>query len=438
MSSFDRPHSPSSPAAPRQERPGVTSGGPKPDRIPKDPRCGDRPPASGCAKAGFKLAPPLVALPKRKRTPLTGLPYADLQELLERSLQREGQSAPARFRVDQLFGWLHRQRVADFEQMGNLPKTLRELLQTHTQILRLAIGDRQTSRDGTQKLRLVTPDGHSIESVLIPNAERGYTQCISSQVGCAVDCQFCATASLGLVRNLESWEIVDQVYRARDLLIAAAQQRGDRWPGRITNLVFMGMGEPLHNFNQVQRAIAVLSDERGEAISGRRITVSTSGLVPAIERFGREELGREVGLAISLNATTDPTRDAIMPINRRWNIDSLLNAVATVPPHRRRRITFEYVLLDGINDRKADAQRLQTLLGRFHCHLNVIPFNPHPHAAYRPPPRARIEAFMSHCRKGGLECYLRTPRGEDIDAACGQLALTPSPSPPSPPLEPTP
>ena len=188
-----------------------------------------------------------------------------------------------------------------------------------------------------------------MESVLIPNEERGYTQCISSQVGCAMDCQFCATASLGLHRNLAAWEIVDQVYLAQDLLEKQAEERGEEWPGRITNLVYMGMGEPLHNFNQVARSLELLMHDEGAAISGKRITVSSSGLVPAIERFGREGLGMEVGLAISLNATTDEVRDEVMPVNRRWKIEKLLEAVEAVPRQRRRRLTFEYVLLADVN-----------------------------------------------------------------------------------------
>jgi 23S rRNA (adenine2503-C2)-methyltransferase len=185
----------------------------------------------------------------------------------------------------------------------------------------------------------------------------------------------------------------------------------------------MGMGEPLHNYNQVKRAVDILTHEHGAAIAGRRITISSSGLVPAIERFARDELAREVGLAISLNATTDAVRDEVMPINTRWNIAALLAAVRAVPQHRRRFVTFEYVLLADVNDSDADARRLAALVGDMRCQINVIPWNPHPHAPYRRPSAERVERFTRLCRELGLHVYVRTPRGDDIDAACGQLAL---------------
>jgi 23S rRNA (adenine2503-C2)-methyltransferase len=347
---------------------------------------------------------------------------AELREWLGREL-----GSPS-YRADQLFAWIHERQVDDFGAMSNLPKVERERLSERASLETLTVDAVLRARDGTRKLRLRTCDGEAIESVLIPNDERGLTQCISSQVGCALDCRFCATASLGFRRNLDSWEIVDQVARARQMLAAEAEADHARWPARITNVVYMGMGEPLHNFNQVQRSIEILTDEAGEAIAGRRITVSTSGLVPAIQRFAREGLGLEVGLAISLNATTNEVRNEVMPINRRWNIAELLAAVREVPTSRRRRVTFEYVLLGEVNDSDADARRLIGLVREFRCHVNVIPFNPHPHAPYRRPGDRRVERFVAILREAGIQCWLRTPRGDDIQAACGQLALDQSTS----------
>lgn len=360
-------------------------------------------------------------MPKRPRTALRGLPRHELEQWLK----RHHPGIPA-FRSQQIFGWMHRHDVHSFDEMRNVPKAVRASLERHGALPGLSLDLAQRARDGTVKLRLRTEDEHAIESVLIPNAERGFTQCISSQVGCAVDCQFCATASMGLVRNLAAWEIVDQVRVARRHLRGEAESAQAPWPGRITNLVFMGMGEPLHNFNALRDAIDILTDSQSPPLSARRITVSSSGLVPAIERFGREGLHRKVGLAVSLNATTDEVRDAIMPINRRWNIQAMLNALRSLPEGARRDLTFEYVLLRDINDTDADAARLVKLLREFHCHVNLIPFNPHPHASYQPPSNTRMNRFRDICKRGGLGCYLRRPRGEDIDAACGQLALSPS------------
>jgi 23S rRNA (adenine2503-C2)-methyltransferase len=363
------------------------------------------------------IRPPRRGLPKPALPHLRDLDRAGLAAWLE-----QGLPGP-KFRATQIFEWLHRHRVPSFEAMTNLARADRAGLSARASLDTLAVDLVQRAADGTRKLRLRTTDGHAIESVLIPNEGRGLTQCISSMVGCSLTCRFCATATLGFERNLATWEIVDQVYRAQDLLAAEAAQSGAPWVPRITNLVFMGMGEPLHNYPQVRRALGILMDERGAAIAGRRITVSTSGLVPAIERFGREGLGHEVGLAVSLNASDDATRDRIMPINTRWNIAQLLDAVRGMPTPRRRRVTFEYVLLAGVNDDPADARRLAVLLRDMGGHLNAIPWNPHPGAAFTRPSPARVHAFVAECRRRGLEIHLRTPRGDDIAAACGQLAL---------------
>jgi 23S rRNA (adenine2503-C2)-methyltransferase len=319
-----------------------------------------------------------------------------------------------RFRADQLFRWIHARGATSFEAMSDLSRGLRERLGGAARLETLGVDRVQTSADGTRKLRLLTADGAAIESVLIPDGEK-LTQCISSQVGCALDCRFCATATMGLSRNLTAGEIVDQVYRARALLAEVEPGR------RITNLVYMGMGEPLHNYAEVVRSLRILTHGLGADLSHRRITVSTVGLVSAIERLGKEDV--QVNLAVSLNATTDEVRDRIMPVNRKWNIARLLAAVRAYPLERRRRVTFEYVLLEGVNDTLEDAARLAQLLRGMPCKVNVIPWNPHPAAPYRRPSPAAIEQFQNEVKRLGLPTYLRTPRGDDIDAACGQLAL---------------
>jgi 23S rRNA (adenine2503-C2)-methyltransferase len=318
-----------------------------------------------------------------------------------------------RFRGEQAWRWVHGKGATSWDEMTNIGPAVRERLAAVARLGTLTLAEVQRSRDGTRKLRFTTRDGYAIESVLIPDGDKT-TQCISSQVGCAVDCQFCATAKLGLTRNLDAGEIADQVYRARALL---AVEEPDR---RITNLVYMGMGEPLHNYDHVLRSLRILTHDLGAGLSQRRITVSTAGLVPRLEKLGREDV--RPNLAVSLNAPNDEVRDAIMPINRKWNIAKLLGAIRAYPLEHRRRVTFEYVLLAGVNDSLADAAQLARLLRGVKCKVNVIPFNPHPEAPYRRPAPVAVDAFQSECKRLGLPTYLRTPRGDDIDAACGQLA----------------
>jgi 23S rRNA (adenine2503-C2)-methyltransferase len=318
-----------------------------------------------------------------------------------------------RFRGEQIWRWVHQHGVRDVAEMTNLGRETRATLVANARIGSLEVAEMQTSADGTRKLRLRTRDGQSIESVIIPDGDKT-TQCISSQVGCAVDCQFCATAKLGLVRNLDPGEIVDQVYLARRLL-------AEHEPGRkLTNLVYMGMGEPLHNYDHMITSLRILTHDKGAGLGQRRITISTSGLVPKLEKLGKETV--RPNLAVSLNAPNDEIRDAIMPINRKWNIAKLLAALRAYPLEQRRRITFEYVLLAGVNDSLRDAAQLAKLLRGVKCKVNLIPWNPHPEAPYARPAPAVIDAFQSECKRLGLPTYLRTPRGDDIDAACGQLA----------------
>jgi 23S rRNA (adenine2503-C2)-methyltransferase len=324
-----------------------------------------------------------------------------------------GEAGEKRFRADQVYQWLHARGARSFADMTDLPRTLRARLPELARIGSLAVDAVQTAADGTRKLRFRTGDGRAIESVLIPDGDKT-TQCISSQVGCALDCRFCATATLGFGRNLSAGEIVEQVYLARALLAEVEPGR------RVTNLVYMGMGEPLHNYAQVIRSLRMLAHDLGANLSYRRITVSTAGLVPGIEKLGQEDV--RPNLAVSLNATTDAVRDEVMPVNRKWNLAALLGAIAAYPLERRRRVTFEYVLLAGVNDTPDDARRLAKLLRGLPCKVNLIPWNPHPLAPYRRPAPADIERFQNEVKRLGLPAYLRTPRGDDIDAACGQLA----------------
>ena len=328
-----------------------------------------------------------------------------------------------RFRADQIFRWVHARGAVSWDEMTDLPAALRQRLAAAASLAPLEVDAVQTARDGTRKLRLRASDGRLLESVLIPEDEKEkLTLCISSQVGCALDCTFCATAKLGFGRQLRPGEIVDQVYRARAL--------GGPDGRRLTNLVFMGMGEPLHNLSAVLAAIEILTSELGCNLSHRRITVSTAGLVPGIEKLGRAPV--KVNLAISLNATTDGLRDEIMPINRKWNLQALLGAVRRYPLERRRRITFEYVLLAGRNDTDADAARLPRLLRGIPAKVNLIPWNPHPGAPFARPAWERVVAFQEALKARGLPVYVRRPRGDDIAAACGQLAAEAAAAPIAP------
>jgi 23S rRNA (adenine2503-C2)-methyltransferase len=328
------------------------------------------------------------------------------------------QGAPA-YRGEQVFRWLHAQGVASPDEMTNVPQTVRDALAAAVPLRPLRIDVVQEARDGTRKLRFRTIDDRAIESVLIPempdgeNEERDkLTLCVSSQVGCAMDCGFCATATLGYGRNLTAGEIVEQVYHATKLA-----------GRRPTNLVFMGMGEPMHNFDNVTRALGLLQHPWGLNFSPRRITVSTVGLVPGIEKLG--QLSPAPNLAISLNATTDEVRDRIMPVNRKWPIAKLLEAARRFPLAHGRRVTYEYVLLAGVNDSDADADRLVRLLRGMPCKVNLIPWNPFQGPAFERPSAERIRTFQERLRAAHMAVYIRTPRGDDIDAACGQLAARP-------------
>src|SRR6478735_10255930 len=323
----------------------------------------------------------------------------------------------AKLRAKQIWHWIYNRGVTDFDAMSDIAKTQRPWLKERFNLTRPEVVEAQVSNDGTRKWLLKTHDGHEFEMVFIPDADRG-TLCVSSQVGCTLNCRFCHTGTMKLVRNLEAGEIVGQVMLARDAL--------GEWPsspeGRmLTNIVMMGMGEPLYNFEHVKQALKIVMDGDGLGLSKRRITLSTSGVVPMMERCG-EEIG--VNLAVSLHAVTKEVRDEIVPLNKKYGIDELLSACAAYPgANNARRITFEYVMLDGKNDSDADARELVRLLKAYKlpAKVNLIPFNPWPGAPYGCSAPDRIRSFSNIVFEGGISAPVRTPRGRDIDAACGQL-----------------
>ena len=320
------------------------------------------------------------------------------------------------FRATQVWHWLYHRGATDFSVMSTLGKPVREKLAAHFTITRPQISRSQLSEDGTRKWLLAMPDGQEIESVFIPDEDRG-SLCVSSQVGCTLTCRFCHTGTQPLVRNLAPAEILAQVLHTRDAL--------NEWPsntvdGRLfTNIVMMGMGEPLYNFENVRKALLIVMDDEGIAMSRRRITLSTSGVVPMIRRCG-EELG--VNLAVSLHAVTDELRDKIVPLNRKYPIAELLQACRDYPAaSNARRITFEYVMLKGVNDSDADARALVALLNGIPAKVNLIPFNPWPGSPFECSSNNRIHAFARIINDAGYSSPVRTPRGRDILAACGQL-----------------
>ena len=328
------------------------------------------------------------------------------------------------FRAKQIFRWLHQRGVTRFEQMTDLSKDLRARLTAVAHIGAVEKDLEQRSTDGTIKYRFKTDDGKLIESVYMPSPDRK-TLCVSTQVGCAMACTFCATGTLGLKRNLTPSEIVAQVHRVNAEVRANENISTTLRP--LTNLVFMGMGEPLHNFENLKTALSILQHEDGPNFSSRHITVSTVGLVPLIERFGQETT---VKLAISLNASDDETRSRIMPVNRKWNIEALLDACRKFPLKQGRRITFEYVLMEGVNDTDADAHRLVKLLQDIPAKVNLIQYNNNPGLGFHSTQDSRAEVFRETLAKGHVAAFIRQNRGRDIAAACGQLAnVTEAPAP---------
>jgi 23S rRNA (adenine2503-C2)-methyltransferase len=323
-----------------------------------------------------------------------------------------------RFHARQIFSWIYAKGVTDFDAMTDLSRALRQDLAQHFRIDTPHVVRRDASADGTVKFLLALRDGRHIESVFIPDTPK-QTFCISTQVGCAMKCGFCLTGKMGLVRNLSAGEIAGQVrVLAGDLGLREAP----------FNIVLMGMGEPLHNYDNTMKALRILNDEHGLAVSPKRITLSTVGVVAGLERLAHESL--MPNLAISLHATTEAQRDRLVPVNRKYGLEDILAAARKFPVRRRSRITFEYVLLAGVNDSPEDARRLVQLLGSMHCKVNLIPLNEAAGIQYSRPSDAAINAFAKTLADGGLTVSVRKSRGRDIRAACGQLIVEgPVPSP---------
>ena len=370
--------------------------------------------------AAHAIQPDFATLPRKvapgARTNLVGLTRERLRTVL---IEAGTPTAQAGMRTGQLWQWIYQRGVSDFAGMTNLSKAFRGLLGEQFEIARPEIVTRQVSTDGTRKYLLRIAGGHEVEAVYIPEENRG-TLCVSSQVGCTLACTFCHTGTQMLVRNLTPGEIVGQIMVARDDLDEWPRP-GERPPDKrlISNVVLMGMGEPLYNFDGVRDAMKIAMDNEGLSLSRRRITLSTSGVVPEIPRAGFE-----IGtlLAISLHATTDEVRNELVPINRKWPIAALLEACRAYPRlSNSERITFEYVMLKGVNDSNADAKRLVRLIAGIPAKINLIPFNPWPGAVHERSTWERIESFAEIVNRAGYASPVRTPRGQDIMAACGQL-----------------
>ena len=324
--------------------------------------------------------------------------------------------AKAKMRANQVWRWLHNRGVTDFDAMSDVAKETRAALAQTFTIQRPEVVERQISQDGTRKWLLRFAPGVEAEMVYIPDVGRVGALCVSSQVGCTLNCTFCHTGTQALVRNLTAAEIVGQVQVAKDDLNEWEMEAGERL---LSNIVFMGMGEPLYNLDNVADAIEVISDNEGIALSRRRITVSTSGVVPEIPRLGERT---NAMLAISLHATNDELRDKLVPLNKKYPIKELMSAIKAYPGlSNARRVTFEYVMLKGVNDTPADARALVQLLKGVPAKINLIPFNPWPGTVYECSDWRTIEAFAAVINKAGYASPIRTPRGRDILAACGQL-----------------
>ncbi len=349
----------------------------------------------------------------RPEVPTRNLTEMDREAL--RALLCDELGEPA-YRVKQIYRHVFQRGVRSIDEMTDLSKALRaRLVEAGYTVGRVSVGDVRESIDGTRKLAVRLQDGGAVETVLIPMGEGRFSQCLSSQLGCALDCDFCYTGKLGLSRHLTAGEIVDQVLVARNAVPEGA---------RVTHLVFMGMGEPLHNFEAVVKSLGPICDPEGLGYSHRKVTVSTVGLVPQIDRLGAEA---PVNLAVSLNASSDEVRNQIMPINKRYPIAEVVAALARYPLPPRRKMTVEYVLLGGTNDSEQDAERLGRQLRRLRrrIRINLIPWNPFAGPSYARPDEARVRTFQRALTEQGYTVTVRTTKGLDIDAACGQLGERP-------------
>ncbi len=371
--------------------------------------------------ANAPITPHLLTVPRKDdevaKTNLVGLMRPALRDVLIEAGAPEKQ---AKMRASQIWQWIYAKGVRNFDDMTNLAKPFRELLKEHFEIRVPEVVTKQVSEDGTRKYLVRIAGGHEVEIVYIPETDRG-TLCVSSQVGCTLTCTFCHTGTQKLVRNLTAAEIIGQVMVARDDLgeWPVLGQSNPPTTRLLSNIVLMGMGEPLYNFDNVRDAMKIAMDPEGISLSRRRITLSTSGVVPAIWRTA-EEIGCQ--LAVSFHATTDEVRDVLVPINKRWNIEALLEALREYPKvSNSERITFEYVMLKGVNDTDEDAHRLVSLIKGIPAKINLIPFNPWPGSDYERSSNNRIRAFADIVHNAGYSSPVRRPRGEDIMAACGQL-----------------
>jgi len=344
------------------------------------------------------------------KTDLRNLTQDEIVQFVE-SLQQ-----PA-FRGRQIMAWLYRPGITDFSQMTDLAKDFRATLAEHAYMSQFLDPLVQRSTDGCVKFAFTLDDGKVIESVLIPEPDRN-TLCVSAQVGCAMNCSFCLTATMGFIRNLTPSEIVNQVCAVGEFL--RNEPKGKLiGPDHVTNLVFMGMGEPLNNIENLIKSISILTEQRGLDMTNRRITVSTCGIANKMMQLGEQT---NVNLAISLHAVDDKTRDSLMPVNNRFSLEELLQACRDYPMAKRKRIMFEYVLLKGINDSDEEAHELARILKGIPCKINLLPYNESPGLPFKSPSRNRVYAFQKIVRDEGYSVFIRTSRGEDISAACGQLA----------------
>jgi len=349
-----------------------------------------------------------TTIAKQPEINLLGMDRAALEDYFESIGEKK-------FRATQVMKWIHQLGVIDFHEMNNISKDLRNQLSETSCIKNLEVAKDILSKDGTRKWLLKLPDGNLIEAVFIPEDDRG-TLCVSSQVGCALDCSFCSTGRQGFNRNLSTAEIISQVWLASHLL------EEEKKPGRkITNVVMMGMGEPLLNFDNVVRAIRIMMDDFAYGLSKRRVTVSTAGVVPAMDRLGDT---LDMRLAVSLHATNDELRNDLVPVNKKYPLKELMSACKRFidKQNSRSRITFEYVLLDGVNDKPEHARELIKLLKGIPTLMNLIPFNPFEGSGYKTSSKQAIARFSEILHKAGMTTVVRKTRGEDIDAACGQLA----------------
>jgi 23S rRNA (adenine2503-C2)-methyltransferase len=328
----------------------------------------------------------------------------------------EGLGQPA-FRGRQIMSWLYRPGIREFDQMTDIAKKFREILKEKAFISHFTDPLLERSGDGCVKFGFRLDDGHIVESVLIPEEDRN-TLCLSSQVGCAMNCSFCLTGTMGFIRNLSPAEMVNQVCAVSDFLLA---EPGEELigPREVTNLVFMGMGEPLNNLDNLLVALSILTEPKGLDFTGRRVTVSTCGIAPKLKKLGENST---VNLAVSLHAVDDATRDQLMPVNTRYPLDVLLEACRNYPMPKRRRIMFEYILLKDINDSDEQAYELARKLRKIPCKINLLPYNESPHLPYKSPTPERVLAFQKILLDKHYSVFIRTSRGSDISAACGQLA----------------